>query len=110
MAIIHNWMRRQEFNQMRCHCNRPHTRATSSMRDSKSFMQVQMTNIGTNHTGRSKSYLSIHISAIHINLSSVFMNNSTHLRSEEHTSELQSRPHLVCRLLLEKKKNKKIQN
>src|SRR5436305_11726134 len=28
----------------------------------------------------------------------------TRLRSEEHTSELQSRPHLVCRLLLEKKK------
>src|SRR5690554_7658126 len=28
-------------------------------------------------------------------------------RSEEHTSELQSRPHLVCRLLLEKKKNDK---
>src|SRR5437870_5924594 len=27
------------------------------------------------------------------------------LRSEEHTSELQSRGHLVCRLLLEKKKN-----
>src|SRR5690625_6153346 len=29
------------------------------------------------------------------------------LRSEEHTSELQSRGHLVCRLLLEKKKHKK---
>src|SRR3989442_9020746 len=28
-------------------------------------------------------------------------------RSEEHTSELQSRPHLVCRLLLEKKKKVK---
>src|SRR6266699_7073484 len=28
------------------------------------------------------------------------------IRSEEHTSELQSRPHLVCRLLLEKKKQK----
>src|SRR5690554_6957355 len=28
-------------------------------------------------------------------------------RSEEHTSELQSRPHLVCRLLLEKKKKTK---
>src|SRR5436305_11692877 len=27
-------------------------------------------------------------------------------RSEEHTSELQSRPHLVCRLLLEKKKSR----
>src|SRR2546422_7912812 len=30
-----------------------------------------------------------------------------HPRSEEHTSELQSRLHLVCRLLLEKKKKKK---
>src|SRR3712207_8135838 len=29
-------------------------------------------------------------------------------RSEEHTSELQSRQYLVCRLLLEKKKNKRI--
>src|SRR2546422_1314689 len=28
------------------------------------------------------------------------------IRSEEHTSELQSRLHLVCRLLLEKKKGK----
>src|SRR5687768_18305435 len=31
-------------------------------------------------------------------------------RSEEHTSELQSRLHLVCRLLLEKKKKKKKNN
>src|SRR3989442_7116449 len=29
-------------------------------------------------------------------------------RSEEHTSELQSRPHLVCRLLLEKKKTRSL--
>src|SRR5256884_6885288 len=33
----------------------------------------------------------------------MFSNGST--RSEEHTSELQSRLHLVCRLLLEKKNN-----
>src|SRR5260221_4035096 len=32
------------------------------------------------------------------------------LRSEEHTSELQSHSDLVCRLLLEKKKTKKIRN
>src|SRR6266702_8893424 len=32
---------------------------------------------------------------------------SHHRRSEEHTSELQSRGHLVCRLLLEKKKKNK---
>src|SRR3712207_7769058 len=31
-------------------------------------------------------------------------------RSEEHTSELQSRQYLVCRLLLEKKKKKNISN
>src|SRR3989442_7588639 len=33
-----------------------------------------------------------------------FLTISADARSEEHTSELQSRPHLVCRLLLEKKK------
>src|SRR5690554_3681982 len=32
----------------------------------------------------------------------------TNNRSEEHTSELQSRPHLVCRLLLEKKKKQRM--
>src|SRR5690625_5640819 len=32
------------------------------------------------------------------------MDSLDRLRSEEHTSELQSRGHLVCRLLLEKKK------
>src|SRR5690554_2006101 len=31
---------------------------------------------------------------------------TSEIRSEEHTSELQSRPHLVCRLLLEKKNKK----
>src|SRR3712207_7841040 len=34
------------------------------------------------------------------------VNNPRNLRSEEHTSELQSRQYLVCRLLLEKKKKK----
>src|SRR2546423_4305410 len=33
-----------------------------------------------------------------------------HLRSEEHTSELQSLAYLVCRLLLEKKKNNLIRS
>ena len=34
----------------------------------------------------------------------ILMGQSNMLRSEEHTSELQSRTNLVCRLLLEKKK------
>src|SRR2546428_8431658 len=36
-----------------------------------------------------------------------FRSRRPEARSEEHTSELQSRSDLVCRLLLEKKKNKK---
>src|SRR5690625_6910531 len=35
-----------------------------------------------------------------------FIGAALQVRSEEHTSELQSRGHLVCRLLLEKKNNK----
>src|SRR5690625_5484226 len=34
--------------------------------------------------------------------------NGTDIRSEEHTSELQSRGHIVCRILLEKKKKNKM--
>src|SRR5215813_14933311 len=37
----------------------------------------------------------------------VVLRDGSAVRSEEHTSEFQSRPHLVCRLLLEKKKKKK---
>src|SRR5689334_2905721 len=40
-------------------------------------------------------------------LNSIKVYANSHYRSEEHTSELQSQFHLVCRLLLEKKKNKK---
>src|SRR5690554_1968328 len=40
-------------------------------------------------------------------ISSAEKNQTLTFRSEEHTSELQSRPHLVCRLLLEKKKKNK---
>src|SRR2546422_6270982 len=38
------------------------------------------------------------------NLGLVHLDHQPVMRSEEHTSELQSRLHLVCRLLLEKKK------
>src|SRR5207237_10606936 len=41
---------------------------------------------------------------------SVLTSDCTKLRSEEHTSELQSHLNLVCRLLLEKKKKKKKKN
>src|SRR5690349_22871732 len=48
-----------------------------------------------------------HINAIHALLKDLKKcMNCIYTRSEEHTSELQSRRDLVCRLLLEKKKNK----
>src|SRR5690625_5830828 len=59
-------------------------------------------NITTNKTFVNKSdevYVNDHL--IQPKENSIYI-----MRSEEHTSELQSRGHLVCRLLLEKKKNK----
>src|SRR3712207_7570337 len=43
---------------------------------------------------------------VHLGDSMVFLAAILLGRSEEHTSELQSRQYLVCRLLLEKKKNR----
>src|SRR5436309_6120525 len=45
-----------------------------------------------------------------VELRSEVMLKGVEPRSEEHTSELQSRENLVCRLLLEKKKKKKKKN
>src|SRR5690625_6967140 len=44
----------------------------------------------------------------HMSLSTFFISLRLLYRSEEHTSELQSRGHLVCRLLLEKKNKQSI--
>src|SRR2546427_9341566 len=43
-------------------------------------------------------------SASHARVAARWASAGVHLRSEEHTSELQSQSNLVCRLLLEKKK------
>src|SRR5689334_24809417 len=56
-------------------------------------------------------YIQSFTTAIMWTVSSQKVNSrSQGLRSEEHTSELQSQFHLVCRLLLEKKKKKKNKN
>src|SRR3712207_8280501 len=46
-------------------------------------------------------------SGINLGYSKILEEVNKAIRSEEHTSELQSRQYLVCRLLLEKKKNTK---
>src|SRR5699024_11276002 len=50
---------------------------------------------------------SIRRSGVHVDRPQMVINPITH-RSEEHTSELQSRFDLVCRLLLEKKNSRRI--
>src|SRR5947209_12138198 len=57
-------------------------------------------NIDTRHlTAGTKLYLPVYVQG------ALFSAGDCHGRSEEHTSELQSRQYLVCRLLLEKKKH-----
>src|SRR5258708_29710623 len=57
--------------------------------------------------GKEEQALQLCMQCIAHKVSGVFVRDALHaeLRSEEHTSELQSPDHLVCRLLLEKKKN-----
>src|SRR3989442_11948972 len=64
------------------------------------FRSARLTRFGTHHPLKCRA-CSICEWATN---SVIWVVNGLAFRSEEHTSELQSRPHLVCRLLLEKKK------
>src|SRR5438876_4293652 len=55
-------------------------------------------------TGEIANHLMVHRSTVPLWIDHWNQHGETGLRSEEHTSELQSPVHLVCRLLLEKKK------
>src|SRR3712207_8648810 len=52
-----------------------------------------------------RGFESVHARHVEVEQNQVGARAAHGLRSEEHTSELQSRHYLVCRLLLEKKKN-----
>src|SRR5687768_18241818 len=86
------------------------------VRQEVALAQVEMTNKATK-AGKNIGYLvvggAVGYAALLVVLAAVVMILGNFIpprrprRSEEHTSELQSRLHLVCRLLLEKKKNKR---
>src|SRR5690348_17360236 len=69
---------------------------------------VQILDLEPQLESRVRSILDVRIEAKRIRTHGDFHLGQV-LRSEEHTSELQSPVHLVCRLLLEKKKKKKKQ-
>src|SRR5690554_7292578 len=77
----------------------------------KDWTKLDTNDIVIAHQEEVKEYLEEHYNyeIIHTegNVITYKIYGSKEQRSEEHTSELQSRPHLVCRLLLEKKKKKK---
>src|SRR2546422_2807784 len=71
------------------------------------YDREQPTVVGTNTDGvEAFSNVFRHESRVCVVLHSDGWGKVGYTRSEEHTSELQSRLHLVCRLLLEKKKKK----
>src|SRR5690554_6647121 len=90
---------------------------TALARSNSLKKNLQMLNINPASVAAGNIVSQVNIySPIDGNVTQVFVNTGTYVspadkimeimntdRSEEHTSELQSRPHLVCRLLLEKK-------
>src|SRR3712207_7705475 len=73
----------------------------SGAEDDRRAVALRLTDTGTALVGRA---IEVHARVVHETLTSKFSAAEQAARSEEHTSELQSRQYLVCRLLLEKKK------
>src|SRR2546422_7395071 len=86
--------------------------STTSMRASTNgtngVWASNLTSLSSTRAKRSSSFRPAYGSdptcLIALRPASIIRSNDPNARSEEHTSELQSRLHLVCRLLLEKKK------
>src|SRR5205823_14350833 len=81
------------------------TRRSSDLWMSRPWFHEQRMHYARRVTGRGPSAHPAQLSSsTSEHESSILRKPTTHIRSEEHTSELQSLAYLVCRLLLEKKK------
>src|SRR5690625_6478638 len=78
--------------------------SSSSPSPSKDLSWTMSGRSSTPYSCGSSAFLLASSSTMNIPASPLYTWSSVCPRSEEHTSELQSRGHLVCRLLLEKKK------
>ena len=57
------------------HANRPHAGSTTSVGNGKGFVQVQVANIGPDVTRTREPNLCVHVSAVHVNLAAVLVND-----------------------------------
>ena len=68
-------MIRHEGRQVRLDTDRAHTRATTTVRNAESLVQVQVAHIRTNETRRSQTDLGVHVGAVHVHLTAVLVND-----------------------------------
>ena len=80
-------MARQEIHEMCGHTNRSHARTSSSVRNTKCLVQVQVTHIGPERSRRGQTHLSIHVRSIHVDLATGLMDPLTYIlhRHLKHT-------------------------
>ena len=72
-------MRRQKGREMLGHADGPHTRAATTVRNGKRFVQVEVAYIRADIAGAGEAYLRIHIRTIHIHLTPIGVNDPGNL-------------------------------
>src|SRR3712207_6952257 len=85
----------------------PYTTLFRSLSEIIGFTASQIRQDLNNFGGFGQQGYGYNVEALHREIGKILGLDRKYKRSEEHTSELQSRQYLVCRLLLEKKKKKK---
>ncbi len=69
----------QERSKMSFYSNRAHARASATMRNTESLVQIYMGNIGSNFGRISNTHLSIQVGPVHINLAAIIMYDLAYL-------------------------------
>ncbi len=75
ISILQERVVRQIRSQLFCYAYRADSRAAATVRDCKSLVKVQVTNICTDNARVCKTHLGIHICPVHIDQTSVFVDN-----------------------------------
>src|SRR5206468_7671642 len=70
---------RQKRNQMLCHADRADPGTASTMRDTKSLVQIEVANVRPVIAGAAKTDLGVHVGAIQINLPAMRMHDLANL-------------------------------